>query len=399
MKILIDAGHRNNSNDFGASGNGLRESALALAISQKLKAELEKHGIIVFMSRESESDVISLEHRTTKANNLKVDLYVSVHINAFNGQAAGIECLYYADDALAKDMTNRMCKLTNARSRGAKQRKDLHVLRETKMDAVLVECGFIDNPQEGKLLADEGYQDKLIKGIVGAIISKYKIVVEDQVQKETPIMGLASATVEQCKEWARSKKAKQTFIDNLSIYFNECIKVGVNPIVAVAQYAKETGYGKFGGVLTEDFKNPCGLKETASGKDDCHVADAHKRFKSWEDGISAHIDHLALYAAAPGYPKQSTLDPRHFSYLKGKAKTVEELSGNWCPSDTYGQDLLKMMQEIEQTKSVVKDDYEVAVGILVEDGIINSPDYWLKCTDKNTRALIIKMANHLRGRA
>lgn len=395
MKVFIDAGHRNNQNDFGASGNGFKESALALSISKKLKDALEKHKVIVYMSRESENNIISLEQRTSKANNLNVDLYVSIHCNAYNGQAHGVEVLYYADDTLSKDMCNRMCNLTGARNRGAKSRKDLHVLKATRMDAVLVECGFIDHPQEGKLLADSSYQDKLVRGIVDAIIHKYKIVVQEPV-KGTPIISEPKATLEQCQEWAKSKKAKQTFINNLPIYFKECAKVGINPVVAIVQYAKETGYGKFGGVLTEDFKNPCGLKVPKGG--DCKDPEAHKRFDTWEDGIKAHIDHLALYAGAEGYPKSDTLDPRHFNYLKGDAKTVEALGGKWCPSATYGNDLVKMLKEVECIKVPIKDDYQEALKVLNQEGVVNTLQAWEdkeKINPKNVPQLVINCAKRI----
>lgn len=401
MKIMVDAGHRNNGNDFGASGNGLRESAIALSISKKVKAELEQHNIIVYMSRESESDIISLENRTTKANNLKVDLYVSIHCNAYNGQKRGIECLYYTDDSLAKDMCNRMCKSTNARNRGAKQRKDLHVLKSTKMDAILVECGFIDHPEEGKLLADENYQDKLAKGIVGAIINKYKIVVEEPIQKGTPIIGPATATVEQCKEWATSKGAKQTFIDNADIYFEVCKQVGINPVMAYVQYALESGYGHHKGTVPESYHNPCGLKIAEGGSDT--DKNAHKEFRTWKDGISAHVDHIALYVGVNGYPKVDTQDPRHFSYLFGKYKTVEAIGKGWCPSNPkYGDTLIQFMNEIETVKVQDKDEYQDAVEVLHEEGIMVSPEAWRdkqKISTQFVPGLMINMAKYIRGKS
>lgn len=192
MKILISPGHRNNQNDFGASGNGLKESALALSISKKLKLELEKHNVVVYMSRESEEECPSLPQRTKKANNLNVNLYLSVHINsASNKDATGIEVLYYDEQAFAQDMSNRMCNYTGAKNRGAKKRTDLHVLNATTMPALLVECGFISNAGEAKLLADNNYQDKLVKGIVEAIISKYKIVVSNKDYYKEAVTKLA----------------------------------------------------------------------------------------------------------------------------------------------------------------------------------------------------------------
>lgn len=122
---------------------------------------------------------------------------------------------------------------------------------------------------------------------------------------------------------------------------------GVNPAIAYAQSAKETGYGRFGGVLDESYKNPCGLKITSGGDD--KDPNAHQRFASWEDGISAHLDHLALYAGASGYPRTNTLDPRHFSFLFGIAKTLEELK-TWAPSDSnYGIDIANLVTAMETT--------------------------------------------------
>ena len=63
MKIMIDPGHRNNAHDFGASGNGLKESAIALAISKKLKKDFEAAGHTVFLTRSSENETITINER------------------------------------------------------------------------------------------------------------------------------------------------------------------------------------------------------------------------------------------------------------------------------------------------------------------------------------------------
>ena len=163
------------------------------------------------------------------------------------------------------------------------------------------------------------------------------------------ILGKPTATVEQMEAWAKSKNANQLFIDLAPIFYEESVKAGVNPIVTYCQSAKETGYMRFGGVLNASFKNPCGLKTNAGGSDT--NPNAHQRFNTWEEGIRAQVDHLALYAGAPGYPKPGTPDPRHFPYLKGTAKTVEELGGKWAPSASYGTDIAKMVKELESTKA------------------------------------------------
>ena len=67
------------------------------------------------------------------------------------------------------------------------------------------------------------------------------------------------------------------------------------------------------------------LKTAAGGGDT--DKNAHQKFDSWDEGVQAHMDHLALYAGANGYPKNNTYDPRHFVTIKGKATTVNSLGG------------------------------------------------------------------------
>ena len=148
------------------------------------------------------------------------------------------------------------------------------------------------------------------------------------------IISKTEVTVKQAESWAKSKGATDTFVSLAKLYWEYAEKCGdVNPGIAYVQAAKETGYGKFGGVLDESYHNPCGLKTSQGGGD--YDPNAHQRFNSWEEGIQAHLDHLALYAGASGYPKKTTYDPRHFVTIKGKAPTVNSLGGNWAPSSTY----------------------------------------------------------------
>ncbi len=163
-----------------------------------------------------------------------------------------------------------------------------------------------------------------------------------------PIIGKPTATVGQAKEWAKNSGATSLFISLADIFWKLAPSAGVDPVVAYCQSAKETGYGKFGGVLNETFRNPCGLKTKSGGAN--NDPNAHQRFNSWEEGIQAQIDHLALYAGAAGYPKAGTPDPRHFPYLKGTAPTVEQLGGKWAPSASYGTDIVAMMNKLKATK-------------------------------------------------
>lgn len=165
------------------------------------------------------------------------------------------------------------------------------------------------------------------------------------------ILNNPTSSLQQCLTWGKNKKASQLFLELIPISYNISINEGVDPTLTIVQMALETGYAKFGGVLDASFKNTCGLKIPQGGG--CDDPNAHMRFNTWEDGAKAQVQHLALYAGKEGYPLKNPLDPRHFSYLHGKCKTVESLSGNWAGA-TYGQDLVKMMNEVINT--VVKED-------------------------------------------
>ena len=151
------------------------------------------------------------------------------------------------------------------------------------------------------------------------------------------------------QQWAKSKNATQEFIDLAHTFFRIGVQAGFNPVVLYAQSAKETGYMKFGGVIDKSYFNPCGMKTTSGGGD--YDKNAHYKFKSWQEGIKAQTDHLLLYC---GNVVQGTPDPRHFPYLaKTPIKFVEELGGKWAPSLTYGNEIAKLMKDIEGTNLVL----------------------------------------------
>ena len=183
------------------------------------------------------------------------------------------------------------------------------------------------------------------------------IKVQAKTIKDYKIISDCPVTVEQAEKWAESKGATQTFIDLAEFYweyYKDC--GGVNPGIAYTQAAKETGYGHFGGVIDESFCNPCGLKNEKGGDD--NDPDAHEKFTSWEEGVQAHLDHLALYAGAEGYPKNHTYDPRHFRSIKGRCVTVNELGGanKWAPSDTYGEEVNQLYRNLLISAGVEKDN-------------------------------------------
>lgn len=185
---------------------------------------------------------------------------------------------------------------------------------------------------------------------------------------EMNILNKPTATYSQCEKWLKSKSfANPLAMQNLPILWDAAVRNGIDPVVLIAQAMLETGYFRFEGIIDASFHNTCGLKATKGGGD--YVANAHMRFKTWEDGINAHADHLGLYAGSPKCPKYSpdcashqnvdyksngtTKDPRHFTYLYGKYKTVESLKGTWATDTQYDTKLIKMINEIRATESDV----------------------------------------------
>ena len=159
------------------------------------------------------------------------------------------------------------------------------------------------------------------------------------------IISETKVTAKQAEEWAKSKGATNTFVSLAQLYWEYAGEHGnVNPAIAYVQAAKETGYGNFGGVLDKSYHNPCGLKTSAGGSDT--DPNAHQKFNTWDEGVQAHLDHLALYAGASGYPRSNTYDPRHFVTIKGTVVTVNALGGKWAPSLMYGQEINKLYNDL-----------------------------------------------------
>ncbi|MEG1726258.1 MAG: N-acetylmuramoyl-L-alanine amidase, partial [Anaerovoracaceae bacterium] len=145
-------------NDPGASGQGLVEKTVALAVTTRVKYHLERNGQTVFMSRTGDTNP-SLTERTNIANRNDVAASISIHCNAFNGTAKGAETYTYGTGSnemkLANCVHGQIIKdKLFILNRGVKQ-GNLHMVRETNMAAILVELAFIDNIEDAALLRNK----------------------------------------------------------------------------------------------------------------------------------------------------------------------------------------------------------------------------------------------------
>lgn len=351
VTIGIDPGH--GGADAGACGMGYREKDLALTVGLKLRDRLQAAGVKVIMSRDGDwkyylDQGADLTRRAQVFNNASCDAVISLHLNSAMQPAWGVETYTWDGNGIANafgDAVHSAIKHLGSVDRGRKW-ANFAIVRETDAVACLVEMSFINSDDVYKVAGKEdAWAEALCKGICSYFNIATKQPPAAQAQPASDgIIAPASATVAQAQAWAKSKNAATWFIDQAPTYWEIAGKYGVNPAGVYAQSAIETGYGRFGGVIDETYFNPCGLKRTEGGGN--YDPGAHMRFSGWKEGIIAQVHHLLLYA---GKPQNPTPDPRHFAWLSGKAKTWQALGGNWAPSKQYGDKIVGLMREIEQT--------------------------------------------------
>ncbi|TFE03889.1 N-acetylmuramoyl-L-alanine amidase [Jeotgalibacillus salarius] len=162
--VCIDAGH-SYSTPGKRSPDGMNEYAFNKAAALAAKKILLRAGVTVLTPHRDDYDV-PLSARTNLANDGRADLFISIHANAFGGSVwngvQGIETYIHnlhsnEENKLAHHVHSHLIKTTKRPDRGIKK-ADFHVLRETKMPSILVECGFMTNRQEKQLLASDQYR-------------------------------------------------------------------------------------------------------------------------------------------------------------------------------------------------------------------------------------------------
>ncbi|HEY9842420.1 MAG TPA: N-acetylmuramoyl-L-alanine amidase [Candidatus Obscuribacterales bacterium] len=165
--VVVDPGH--GGNDPGALGQSRnQEKAVTLAVSQYLARYLENDRIQVVLTREEDLEVL-LQPRVDVANLRNADIFVSIHCNSMppnNTDVHGIETYYTTPQSLELANTLHKYLVTELGAPDRRVRKrGLFVTRKTKMPSVLMEIGFLSNPNEEALLANPAYQRRVAKAI------------------------------------------------------------------------------------------------------------------------------------------------------------------------------------------------------------------------------------------
>jgi N-acetylmuramoyl-L-alanine amidase len=181
IKIYIDQGHNPQNPNAGAEGNGLREQDITYKVGKELGDLLRANPNFEVRESRPSTDVIlgssnsqSLRLRVEDANSWGADYFISIHTNASSiPQATGTEAFSYAVGtpafALGEDILEGISRTTGLQNRGMKARPGLYVLRRTVMPAVLVELGFITNPEDASLMNNR--PDLFARGIYEGILA------------------------------------------------------------------------------------------------------------------------------------------------------------------------------------------------------------------------------------
>lgn len=178
--VVIDPGH--GGSDAGAIGpSGVKEKDITLLISRELKSLLEKDGIKVILTRTKDRDVYGpfaldeqeLQARVDIANQAGADLFVSIHMDAYDDKNIGGTTTYYfgqtaGNNPLALAVENSLNSQLHLNDRGTRN-GDLYVLKNTNMPAVLTEVAYLSNPLEEKLVQVPAFRKKAAAGIYNGI--------------------------------------------------------------------------------------------------------------------------------------------------------------------------------------------------------------------------------------
>jgi N-acetylmuramoyl-L-alanine amidase len=185
--VIIDAGH--GGIDGGAIGkNGTIEKNINLDISQKVKAYLESGGDSCIMIREVDEGLYSeygtirnkknedLKNRKDIISKYRADMFISIHLNSFpQSQYYGAQVFYPEDSEdsriLAKLVQEELLKILDRGNKRVEKASDsYYLLKDNPVPSILIECGFLSNPEEESLLRDENYRNKIAWAIYRGII-------------------------------------------------------------------------------------------------------------------------------------------------------------------------------------------------------------------------------------
>lgn len=410
-KICLDAGHVGSKYNQSPVVKTYYESAMVWALHLKLKAQLEARGFQVVTTRASIDTDLGVYERGTASKGC--DVFISLHSNACGTESVDYPVVYRAYDnknnvdTLALKLAKKVGELMGTTQAGrTATRKNSSggeyygVLRGARAVGtpyyMLIEHSFHTNTKATKWLSKDANLDKLAVAEADILAEFFGMESSTETEK-TAIMGKAQATAQQMTLFCRSKNSTPQLtscsLEQLAeMFIEEGEAEGVRGDVAFAQSLHETGYFKFGGIVLPTQNNYAGI-----GALNGNATGQAASFPDPRTGVRAQIQHLKAYASTEALVNEC-VDPRFSLVARGVAPYVEWLGAadnpqgrGWAvPGAGYGANIVKLLGQImaqetpqapaependgypEGTPDWQKEGFE----ILVQRGIINSPDVW-----------------------
>lgn len=172
--VVIDAGHGGHDRG-GVPGDRYAEKIYALDVARRVQARLRAAGFKTVMTRDGDY-FVGLNQRCAVANSRSSAIFLSIHFNSAPREGAnGIETYYYSSRSakFAAAVHSRLVRAAGTENRGVR-RRGFYVLRNTRVPAVLAECGFLTNRAEGARIAGSAvHRQKLADALANAVIAVY----------------------------------------------------------------------------------------------------------------------------------------------------------------------------------------------------------------------------------
>lgn len=410
-KICLDAGHVGSKYNQSPVVKTYYESAMVWSLHLKLKAQLEARGFQVVTTRANIDTDLGVYERGTASKGC--DVFISLHSNACGTESVDYPVVYRAYDnknsvdTLALKLAKKVGELMGTAQAGrTATRKNSSggeyygVLRGARAVGtpyyMLIEHSFHTNTKATKWLSEDANLDKLAVAEADILAEFFGMESSTETEK-TAIMGKAQATAQQMALFCRSKNSTPQLtscsLEQLAeMFIEEGEAEGVRGDVAFAQSLHETGYFKFGGIVLPTQNNYAGI-----GALNGNATGQAASFPDPRTGVRAQIQHLKAYASTEALVNEC-VDPRFSLVARGVAPYVEWLGAadnpqgrGWAvPGAGYGANIVKLLGQImaqetpqapaependgypEGTPDWQKEGFE----ILVQRGIINSPDVW-----------------------
>jgi len=189
--IVLDAGH--GSPDEGAeSASGITEASINLIITKKVQTLLEQSGCNVILTRSDENGIYDLSSSTIRekkvsdiknrvkiGNESSADVFVSIHLNKIpQSQYYGWQAFFKANSTESEELAKSLQEELNSSIQRENKREALkisgkYIIEHVEIPIAIIECGFLSNPEEEKLLQQDEYQDKIAWGIYNGIMDYF----------------------------------------------------------------------------------------------------------------------------------------------------------------------------------------------------------------------------------